>query len=153
MGNNKENKKIAIGCDHGGFLLKQEILKHLDAEGVEYEDFGCYDTASVDYPEIALKVAKPVSKGEYPLGILVCGTGIGMSIAANKVKGIRAAACSETFSAKYTRLHNDSNILCLGGRVIGPGVACEIVDLFLNTQFEGGRHQRRIDAVMNIEKL
>lgn len=149
----KKTEKIAIGSDHGGFLLKQDIMRHLESEGIEYEDYGCYDTSSVDYPEIALKVANAVSQGRHPLGILVCGTGIGMSIAANKVRGIRAAACSETFSAKYTRLHNNSNILCLGGRVIGPGVACEIVDLFLNTEFEGGRHQRRVDTVMNIEKI
>ncbi len=148
----KENEFIAIGCDHGGYELKNEIIKHLEATGVNYKDYGCYSTASVDYPEIALKVAGDVSKGEARLGILVCGTGIGMSLAANKVRGIRAAACSETFSAKFTRLHNDSNILCLGGRVIGPGVALEMVDLFIGTEFEGGRHQRRVDAIMDIEK-
>ncbi len=149
----KDNEYIAIGCDHGGFELKNEIMRHLDERGVKYKDYGCYDTNSVDYPEIALKVAKPVSAGEARLGILVCGTGIGMSLAANKVKGIRAAACSESFSAKYTRLHNDSNILCLGGRVIGPGTANELVDLFIDTEFEKGRHQRRVDAVMDIENL
>lgn len=142
---------LAIGSDHGGFELKQSIIAHLKEQGVEVEDFGCYDGNSVDYPEIALKVTGAIKSGAAKLGILVCGTGIGMSIAANKVKGIRAAACSETFSAKYTRLHNDSNVLCLGGRVIGPGVALEMVDLFINTKYEGGRHERRVAAVMDIE--
>ncbi|MBE6798754.1 MAG: ribose 5-phosphate isomerase B [Ruminococcaceae bacterium] len=144
---------LAIGSDHGGFELKQSIIEHLKEQGVEVRDFGCYDSNSVDYPEIALKVTGAIKSGEAKLGILVCGTGIGMSIAANKVKGIRAAACSETFSAKYTRLHNDSNVLCLGGRVIGPGVALEMVDLFINTKYEGGRHDRRVSAVMDIENL
>ena len=144
---------LAIGCDHGGFELKNAIVAHLEEQGVKVKDFGTYDGAAVDYPEIALKVTDAITKGECKLGILVCGTGIGMSLAANKVKGIRAAACSETFSAKYTRLHNDSNVLCLGGRVIGPGVALEMVDLFINTKFEGGRHTRRVDAVMAIENL
>lgn len=142
---------LAIGSDHGGFELKQSIIAHLKEQGIEVEDFGCYDGNSVDYPEIALKVTGAIKLGKAKLGILVCGTGIGMSIAANKVKGIRAAACSETFSAKYTRLHNDSNVLCLGGRVIGPGVALEMVDLFVNTKYEGGRHERRVAAVMDIE--
>ena len=142
---------LAIGSDHGGFELKQSIIAHLKEQGIEVEDFGCYDGNSVDYPEIALKVTGAIKLGKAKLGILVCGTGIGMSIAANKVKGIRAAACSETFSAKYTRLHNDSNVLCLGGRVIGPGVALEMVDLFVNTKYEGGRHERRGAAVMDIE--
>lgn len=144
---------LAIGCDHGGFELKQSIIEHLKERGIEYKDFGSYDTASIDYPEIALKVTAAIKSGEAKLGVLVCGTGIGMSLAANKVKGIRAAACSETFSAKYTRLHNDSNVLCLGGRVIGPGVAVEMVDLFLDTKYEGGRHARRVAAVMDIENM
>ena len=114
--------------------------------------FGIYENKSVDYPEIALKVANSIKNGENELGILVCGTGIGMSLAANKVNGIRAAACSEHFSAKYTRLHNNSNILCLGGRVIGIGTALELCDIFVNTEFEGGRHQRRIDMITEIEK-
>lgn len=143
---------IAIGCDHGGFELKEAILAHLKERGIEYKDFGIYEVKSVDYPEIAAKVAKSVQSGESEKGILVCGTGIGMSLAANKFKGIRAAACSETFSAKYTRLHNDSNILCLGGRVIGPGVALEMVDLFLDTAFEGGRHTRRVDMIRALEE-
>lgn len=142
---------LAIGSDHGGFELKQSIIEYLKEQGIDYKDFGSYDASSVDYPEIALKVTGAIKSGEAKLGILVCGTGIGMSIAANKVKGIRAAACSEVFSAKYTRLHNDANVLCLGGRVIGPGVAVEMVDIFLNTKYEGGRHARRVAAVMDIE--
>lgn len=146
------NDTIAIGCDHGGFELKNEILKHLQERGIKYKDFGVLENRSVDYPEIAVKVANAVVEGTCKLGILICGTGIGMSLAANKIKGIRAAACSETFSAKFTRLHNDSNILCLGGRVIGPAVACEMVDLFINTDFEGGRHQRRVDMIKGLEE-
>ncbi len=144
-------KKIAIGCDHGGLEHKNAIAENLKARGFEVVDEGIYEQVSVDYPEIAQKVCARVTSGECELGILVCGTGIGMSIAANKVKGIRAAACSEHFSAKYTRLHNDSNILCLGGRVIGVGTAVELADLFVDTEFEGGRHQRRVDMVMAIE--
>lgn len=143
---------IAIGCDHGGFELKEAIIAHLKERNTEYRDFGIYENKSVDYPEIASVVAKAVQSGECEKGILVCGTGIGMSLAANKFKGIRAAACSETFSAKYTRLHNDSNIICLGGRVIGPGVAIEMVDLFIDTQFEGGRHTRRVDMISALEE-
>ena len=144
--------KIAVGCDHGGLEHKNAIAEHLKSEGFEVEDFGIYENKSVDYPEIALKVANSIKNGENELGILVCGTGIGMPLAANKVNGIRAAACSEHFSAKYTRLHNNSNILCLGGRVIGIGTALELCDIFVNTEFEGGRHQRRIDMITEIEK-
>lgn len=144
--------KIAVGCDHGGLEHKNAIAEHLKSEGFEVEDFGIYENKPVDYPEIALKVANSIKNGENELGILVCGTGIGMSLAANKVNGIRAAACSEHFSAKYTRLHNNSNILCLGGRVIGIGTALELCDIFVNTEFEGGRHQRRIDMITEIEK-
>ena len=144
--------KIAIGCDHGGLEHKNAIAEHLKERGFEVQDFGIYEQVSVDYPEIALKVANSVAGGENQLGILVCGTGIGMSLAANKVKGIRAAAVSEHFSAKYTRLHNNSNILCLGGRVIGVGTALELADLFVDTEFEGGRHQRRVDMISEIEK-
>lgn len=143
--------KIAIGCDHGGLEHKNAIAEHLKSRGFEVEDFGIYENVSVDYPDIALKVATSVAENKNELGILVCGTGIGMSLTANKVKGIRAAACSEHFSAKYTRLHNNSNILCLGGRVIGVGTALELVDLFVDTPFEGGRHQRRIDKISEIE--
>ncbi len=144
--------KIAIGCDHGGLEHKNAIAEHLNERGFDVTDFGIYEQKSVDYPEIAIKVAKSVAANENELGILVCGTGIGMSLAANKVKGIRAAALSDHFSAKYTRLHNNSNILCLGGRVIGVCTALELVDLFVDTQFEGGRHQKRVDMVMEIEK-
>lgn len=143
--------KIAIGCDHGGLEHKNAIVEHLKERGFEVIDFGIYEQKSVDYPEIALKVANSIASGETERGFLVCGTGIGMSLAANKVKGIRAAACSEHFSAKYTRLHNDSNILCLGGRVIGVGTALELADLFVDTEFEGGRHQRRVDMITDIE--
>ncbi len=142
---------IALGCDHGGLEHKNAILQHLKDAGHNVTDFGIYENVSVDYPDIAVPVCESIQKGENSLGILVCGTGIGMSLAANKHKGIRAACCSEHFSAKYTRLHNDSNVLCLGGRVIGVGTALELCDLFVNTEFEGGRHQNRIDKVMAIE--
>ncbi len=146
--------KIAIGCDHGGVEHKNAIAEHLKNSGHEIVDFGIYEAKAVDYPDIALKVANSVKSGECERGILVCGTGIGMSMAANKVKGIRAAAVSDHFSAKYTRLHNNANILCLGGRVIGIGTALELADLFINTPFEGGeRHQRRIDKISAIENL
>lgn len=145
--------KIALGCDHGGLEHKDAIAQHLKDRGFEVEDFGIHTKESVDYPDIAKPVAISVSKGENDLGILVCGTGIGMSLCANKVKGIRAAAVSEHFSAKYTRLHNNSNILCLGGRVIGVGTALELVDLFVDTQFEGGRHQKRVDKITELENL
>ena len=144
--------KIAIGCDHGGLEHKNAIAEHLKSRGFEIVDLGIYEQVSVDYPDIAVKVCEKITSGETQLGVLVCGTGIGMSIAANKVKGIRAAACSEHFSAKYTRLHNNSNVLCLGGRVIGVGTALELVDLFVDTEFEGGRHENRVNKIMNIEK-
>lgn len=143
--------KIAIGCDHGGLEHKNAIAEHLKSRGFEVCDFGIYEQVSVDYPDIAEKVCASIVSGECERGILVCGTGIGMSIAANKVKGIRAAACSEHFSAKFTRLHNNSNILCLGGRVIGVGTAIELADLFVDTEFEGGRHQTRVDKITAIE--
>ena len=143
--------KLAIGCDHGGIDLKIEIVKHLEERGIEIVDFGIKEYQSVNYPEIALPLAKAVAAGECDRGILVCGTGIGMSMAANKVKGIRAAVCSDHFSAKFTRLHNDANILCLGGRVIGPGVANEMVDLFIDTEYEGGHHATRVQMIADIE--
>lgn len=142
---------IAIGSDHGGLSLKNAIKKYLDEKNIEYIDFGTNREESCDYVDFAVKVAKSVQGGECEKGILVCGTGIGMSLAANKVKGIRAAVCSEHFSAKYTRLHNNSNILCLGGRVIGIGTALELVDIFVDTDFEGGRHQTRVDKITAIE--
>lgn len=143
--------KIAIGCDHGGFEHKNAITEHLKERGFEVIDLGIYENKSVDYPDIAELVTAQIVNGDCELGILVCGTGIGMSMAANKVKGIRAAACSEHFSAKYTRMHNNANVLCLGGRVIGVGTALELVDLFVDTPFEGGRHQRRIDKITEIQ--
>ncbi len=143
--------KIAIGCDHGGFEHKNAIAEHLKERGFEVIDCGIYENKSVDYPDIAVKVCDQITSKACELGILVCGTGIGMSLAANKVRGIRAAACSEHFSAKYTRLHNNSNILCLGGRVIGVGTAIELVDLFVDTEFEGGRHETRVNKIMTIE--
>ncbi|MBQ7793270.1 MAG: ribose 5-phosphate isomerase B [Clostridia bacterium] len=142
---------IAIGSDHGGFELKTHIIKYLEGQGVELFDFGTYSEDSCDYPDIAEKVAKAVSNGEYEKGILICGTGIGISIAANKVKGIRAALCGDVYSAEMTRLHNDANILCLGGRVTGRELAFMICDTFLNEKFEGGRHQTRIDKIHAIE--
>lgn len=142
---------IALGADHGGFELKEAIKKHLDERKIEYIDCGTYSEESVDYAPIAKKTCDKVVSGECERAILCCGTGIGISMAANKVKGIRAACCSNYFGAKYTRLHNDANALCLGGRVIGVGLALELVDVFLDTEFEGGRHQRRIDQIAEIE--
>ena len=143
--------KIAIGSDHGGFALKEAVRKHLEEKGIEVEDFGCYSTESVDYAVYGAKVAHCVADGGAQYGILICSTGIGISIAANKVKGIRAALCCDAHAAEMTRRHNNANILCMGGRVVGPGLACQLVDLFLNTPFEGGRHQRRIDQIAQIE--
>ena len=139
---------IGLGCDHGGYELKQEIIKYLEGKGIPYKDFGCDSTKSVDYPIYARKVGRAIQNGECDKGILICGTGIGISIAANKMKGIRAALCTDCFSAEATRLHNDANILALGGRVVGPGLAVKIVDTFLNTEFSHEeRHQRRIDLI------
>ena len=145
--------KIALGCDHGGLEHKNAIAEYLTERGFEVKDFGIYENHSVDYSDIAKPVCLSIVNKECDLGILVCGTGIGMSIAANKIKGIRAAACSEHFSAKYTRLHNNSNVLCLGGRVIGVGTAIELTELFVDTSFEGGRHQKRVDKITEIENL
>lgn len=142
---------IALGADHGGFELKESIKKYLEEKGVEYKDFGTYTPESVDYAAIAQRTCLSVVNGECEKAILCCGTGIGISMAANKVKGIRAACCSDYFSAKFTRLHNDANALCLGGRVVGAGLALELVDVFINTEFEGGRHQRRVDQIAQIE--
>ena len=140
--------KIAIGSDHGGFELKQAVMEHLTERGIEFKDFGCYDSKSCDYPDIAKPVAHAVADTEYDFGILICGTGIGISITANKIKGIRAALCSDCFSAEATRLHNDANILAMGGRVVGPGLALKIVDTFLDTPFSNEeRHIRRINKI------
>ena len=139
---------IALGCDHGGYELKQEIIGYLEKKGLEYKDYGCYSEESVDYPIYAKEVGKAIQSGECEKGILICGTGIGISITANKMKGIRAALCTDCFCAEATRLHNDANVLALGGRVVGPGLAVKIVDTFLNTEFSGEeRHQRRISMI------
>ena len=140
--------KLAIGCDHGGYLLKVELLKHLKEKGYEMKDFGCDSTDSVDYPEYARAVAKAVASGEADKGIVICTTGIGVSIVANKVKGIRAALCSETTSARLTRMHNDANVLALGGGIISTCLAKDIVDTFLTTDFCGEeKHARRISHI------
>ncbi len=144
---------IAIGCDHGGFVLKNALIKHLESKNIEYKDFGCYDTSSVDYPDIAHKVCVPVQNGEAEFGILVCGTGIGISIAANKHKGIRAAVLSDTYSAEKTRQHNNANVICMGGRVIGEDLAVSILEAYMAAEFEGGRHQNRVDKITAIENL
>ena len=143
---------IAIGSDHAWFHLKQEVIKHLEARGIAYQDFGTYTADSCHYVTFAEKVAHAVADQSCEKGILICGTGVGMSMAANKVKGIRAACCSDHFSAKATRQHNNANILCFGERVVGAGVANELVDLFLDTPYEGGRHQIRVDMISELEK-
>lgn len=142
--------KIAIACDHGGYELKNAIIDKISIDN-EVKDFGCYSEESVDYIDYAKAVAEAVAKGDFDKGILCCGTGIGMSIAANKVKGIRAACCSEAFSAEMTRRHNDSNILCLGGRVVSIEKGIELAELYLLTEFEGGRHERRVDKITALE--
>ncbi len=142
-----EKLKIALGCDHGGFDLKQKVIDYLKARDIEYEDFGIYIKEASDYPEIAKKVSAEIAKGKYDKGILICGTGIGMSIVANKFKGIRAALCGDTYSARVSRAHNNANILCIGARVVGEYLALDIVDTWLKTGFEGGRHKKRIDMI------
>lgn len=143
---------IAIGADHGGFALKQKIIEVLSKKGYTFTDYGCYEPARCDYPDFAEAVANAIAAGKHEMGILICGTGIGVSIAANKVPGIRAAACQSHFAARYCRLHNDANILCLGERITGPGAALEMAELFLTTQPEGGRHIGRIAKITEIEK-
>lgn len=144
--------KIALGSDHGGLDLKKQIILHLKSKNIEMQDFGTYTEDSCDYPDYALKVAQGVVAEEFELGILVCGTGIGIGIAANKVPGIRAALCHDTFSAHASREHNNANILTLGARVIGIGLALDIVDAFINAKFQGERHQKRINLITEIEK-
>jgi ribose 5-phosphate isomerase B len=138
---------IAIGSDHAAFEFKEEIKKYLESKGYGIRDFGTYSPERTDYPDYAFKVGEAVSAGEYEKGMLFCGTGIGMSISANKVKGIRAVVCSEPFSAKMARAHNNSNVLCLGARVVGIELAEMIIDTWLNTKFEGGRHQERVEKI------
>ena len=144
--------KVSIGCDHGGINLKPILIDYLEKKGIEYEDFGCYDSESTDYNDYALKVANSVASGKSDKGILICGTGIGMSIVANKVKGVRCAHCHDVFSAKMTRLHNDANVLAFGERVVGAGLMLMIVDAFLFTEFSGDdRHVRRVNKIIELE--
>lgn len=143
--------KIAIGCDHGGIVLKPAVIDTLTELGAEVEDFGTYDESSVDYPVYGLKVAEAVASGECDAGVLMCGTGIGISISANKVKGIRAAVTTNTFMAEMTKRHNNANIIALGGRVVTPDEAREIVKAWYTAEYEGGRHQRRLDMIADIE--
>ncbi len=144
--------RLIIGADHGGYALKEAVKRHLLAAGHEVEDVGTHDgQTSVDYPDYALPVARAVVKGRYDLGIVICGTGIGISIAANKVRGARAALCTDPYMARMARAHNDANILALGGRVIGEGLALDIVDAFLNGSYEGGRHARRVAKIAALE--
>lgn len=142
-----QDLKVVIGSDHGGFDYKEVIIDYLKSNNIEILDIGTFNKESCDYPVIAKEVAKKIVSGEFNRGILVCGTGIGMSIAANKVHGIRASLCGDTYSARMTRQHNDSNVLCLGERVIGENLMLDIVDIWLKTEFEGGRHQRRVDML------
>lgn len=143
---------ISLASDHGGFALKEHVKKYLEAKGLEVKDCGCYSTESCDYPVFGRAAAEAVGSGECEKGIVICTTGIGISIAANKVNGIRCALCGDTASARLTRQHNDANMLALGAGMTGPVLALEIVDMFLNTAFEGGRHQRRVDKIMAAEK-
>lgn len=142
-----ENLKILIGADHGGFKLKEKIIEYLRGKNLPFEDFGTFDEESCNYPDIAKKIAIEIAKDPLNKGILICGTGIGMSIAANKIKGIRAALCSDTFSAKMSRAHNNANILCLGQRVVREGLALDIVESWLKSEFEGGRHKNRVKMI------
>lgn len=144
--------KIAVGCDHVGIELKGRLLDRLTQRGIEYHDFGTYSTERTDYPVYAEQVANAVAAGEYERGLLICGTGVGISIAANKVPGIRAVVCSEPYSALLSRQHNDSNILAMGARVVGGDLALMILDAWLDGEYEGGRHQRRVDLIAEIEK-
>lgn len=145
-------KTVVIGCDHGGYELKLPILAYLAEEGYRVVDVGCNSTDSVNYPDYADKLCNVITSGKADIGILICGTGIGMSMAANKHPGIRAACCENTYSARMTRAHNDANVLCLGARVIGAGLAVDMVELFLNTDFLGGRHSTRVEMLNELDK-
>ncbi len=145
--------KIALGSDHAGYILKEALKKHLDDKGIEFKDYGTFKMDSCDYPEYAYKVGQAVTTEEADLGILICGTGIGMSITANKIKGVRAALANNIEAAQMSRLHNDANVLCLGGRVLDEDAAIEIVETWLNTSFEGGRHQSRINLISQLTGL
>lgn len=142
-----EHLKVALGCDHGGFIYKQKVIDYLKARNTEFVDVGTYTREACDYPDIARNVTELVASGQVDRGILICGTGIGMSITANKTRGIRAALCGDTYSARVSRAHNNANVLCLGERVIGEHLALDIVDIWLKTGFEGGRHKRRVDII------
>ena len=144
-------KKIVIACDHAALELKNAVREYLTANGFEVTDVGTYTSESCHYPVFAHRACEKIQSGECEAGILICGTGIGMSLAANKHKGIRAACCSDTYSARLTRLHNDANVLCFGARVVGQGLALELVDAFVNTPFEGGKHQKRVDMITATE--
>ena len=144
---------IAIGCDHGGFELKGHIIDYLKSNNTEYKDFGCFSEESVDYPDIAKLVCDSINSKECDRGILICGTGIGISIAANKIKGIRAAHCHDVYSAEMTKRHNDANVICMGGRVIGRELAVRIIEAWLDAEFEDGRHKKRIDKIAELERL
>ncbi len=146
-----KTNKVIIGCDHAGYNLKLLVMEHLKEVGVEYVDVGTNSTESCHYPDFAHAVCEKVQHGEAPVGILICGTGVGMSMAANKHRGIRAACCSDTFSARLTREHNDANVLCFGERVIGAGLAFDLVDAFLDAEFMGGKHGTRVDMFMAFE--
>lgn len=143
---------LALASDHGGFELKQAVKQYLDQKGIAYTDFGCHNGEACDYPDMAEAACRAVLDKTCEKALLFCGTGIGISMAANKIPGIRAAACSDSYSARMTRAHNDANALCLGGRVVGPGLAAELVEAFLTTEFEGGRHSRRVDKLTQLEK-
>ncbi|MCD8205428.1 MAG: ribose 5-phosphate isomerase B [Clostridia bacterium] len=143
--------KICLCSDHGGLGLKKAVMKYLDDSGYEYKDFGCFSQDSCDYPDFAYPAAKALAKGEYDRGIFICSTGIGMSIVANKVKGVRCAHCHDVYCAEFTRRHNDANALAIGEKVVGEGYALEIVKVFLETEFEGGRHERRVGKISKIE--
>ena len=143
---------IALGCDHGGYALKQDIIQVLERLGHTYKDFGCYSTDSCDYPDFGAAAARAVASGECQMGIVVCTTGIGISIAANKIRGIRCAHCADCLEAELTRRHNDANMLAIGGGFTGPNMARRMVEVFLSTEFEGGRHARRVDKIMALEQ-
>ena len=149
---NVVQKPVALAADHGGFELKENIRKHLEEKGVAYTDFGSLTGQRSDYPDDAKRACEAVQDGRCGCALLFCGTGVGISMAANKMKGIRAACCSDCFSAEFTRRHNDANALCMGGRVVGPGLAAMMVDLFLQTAFEGGRHADRVEKIRRMEQ-
>ncbi len=152
MAQTEKTLKISLGCDHGGYALKEVLKAHLESKGVAVQDFGCHSPDSCDYPAYAQAAAQAVAQGQADFGVVVCTTGIGVSICANKVKGVRCALCHEPWSAQMTRRHNDANMLAMGAGMVGPNLAERIVDVFLSTPFEGGRHQRRVDLISDLER-